>query len=61
MKPDDIFRLLKEDSNQILEGLSTIESLSKNLSAVAQALGNIAQDAKKIISIAENVSRRIQK
>jgi len=61
MKPEDIFKILREDSNQLLEGLSAIESLSKNLSTAAQALGNIAQDAKKVISIAEKVSKKIQK
>lgn len=61
MKPEDIIKLIKEDSIQLLEGLTAIESMSKELSSAAQSLGNVANEAKKIISIAEKVSKRWEK
>lgn len=61
MKPEDIIKLIREDSVQLLEGLTAIESMSKELSVAAQSLGNVAKEAKKVIAITEKVSKRLGK
>ncbi len=59
MKPEDILKMVKEGSIEIIEGLGALESMGKNLTIAGQALESASRDAKKIIEVAGKISEKI--
>jgi len=59
MKPEDILRLVKEGSIEVIEGLGSLESMGKNLAIAGHALEEASKDARKLIIVAEKLSKKL--
>jgi len=58
MKPEEIFKLLREGSGEVLEGLEALTRMSNKMADTAKSLGEVAEEAKKVIVVAERVSKK---
>jgi len=58
MKPEEIFKLLREGSGEVLEGLEALTRMSNKMSETAKNLGEMAQEAKKVVEMADKISRK---
>jgi len=59
MNAEEIFKLLREGSKDAMEGLEILEALSKNLSAMALDLSAAAQQGKRLVEVADRISKKI--
>ncbi len=59
MKPEDILKLIKEGSIEVIEGLGALESMGKNLTVAGRALEDVSKDARKLIIVAEKLSKKM--
>jgi len=58
MKPEEIIKLLREGSGEVLEGLEALTRMSNKMSETAKNLGEMAQEAKKVVEMADKISRK---
>jgi len=58
MKPEEIFKMLREGSGEVLEGLEALTRMSNKMSETAKNLGEMAQEAKKVVEMADKISRK---
>ena len=59
MKPEDVLRLIREGSMDAIEGLGYLENLGTNLTSAGQAIAASSKDLKKLIEVAERLSKKI--
>jgi len=58
MKPEEIFKMLREGSGEVLEGLEALTRMSNKMAEAAKNLGEMAQEAKKVVETADKISRK---
>jgi len=58
MKSEEIFKLLREGSGEVLEGLEALTRMSNKMAEAAKNLGEMAQEAKKVVETADKISRK---
>lgn len=61
MKPEDILKMVKEGSIEVIEGLGALESMGKNLAVAGRALEEVSKDARKLTIVVEKLSKKIHK
>lgn len=59
MKPEEIFKLLREGSGEVLEGLEALTRMSNKMAEAAKNLGEMAQEAKIVIQKVDNISKKV--